>query len=423
MRIEWVNHASFVLDSGKIRLICDPWLDGPVFNHGWKLLSPTRFRYEDFANITHIWFSHEHPDHFSPPNLKRIPEKEYRRRITVLFHHTKDKRVLKVYKALGFKTEEMPKHQWLELAEGFRIVTAPNGLIDSWMAVSAEDRLLLNMNDCVLDRQSTLTSIKQTVGKVDLLLSQFSYANWVGNPDDHASHKRHADRKRVEIHRQVKLFKPRHFIPFASFIYFSHSENFFMNHAVNRIPGIYRFCIDELGVPTQVLYPGDAWEVGSDRDSTESIRRYENDFERVLTEPPDKTPSVSLTKLQEAARAFVQKCNHKNNRLLLRALQPTSVHLRDLGIHVELSYRHGLLEAVSKRQPDIITSSDSLLYCMMYDWGGDTLAINGRYEVPSGGNLQRFYRIFRVPAHNSLGEAFDLAFLMRQVRKRVLKSA
>jgi UDP-MurNAc hydroxylase len=92
MLIRWVNHASFLLETGKIKLICDPWIEGTAFNNGWRLVSPTKFAYQDFAVVTHIWFSHEHPDHFSPSNLRSIPE-EFRRRITVLFHRTKGQAV------------------------------------------------------------------------------------------------------------------------------------------------------------------------------------------------------------------------------------------------------------------------------------------------------------------------------------------
>src|ERR1700757_1138608 len=141
MWIEWVNHASFVVNSGAIRLITDPWLDGTAFNKGWKLLSPTGFRYQDFADITHIWFSHEHPDHFSPSNLKRIPE-DLRQKITVLFHHTKDKRVLKVCSAYGFKIWELAESESIELAQDFRLICGRQGLIDSWMAVSAEGKTI-----------------------------------------------------------------------------------------------------------------------------------------------------------------------------------------------------------------------------------------------------------------------------------------
>lgn len=87
---------------------------------------------------------------------------------------------------------------------------------------------------------------------------------------------------------------------------------------------------------------------------------------------------------------------------------------------VELSYRHGLRQ-VSGKQPDIVASSDSLMYCLTFDWGGNTLEINGRYEVPAGGKAERFFRIFRVPQYNSAGRALNLRLLggrlIRNVRK------
>ena len=89
-KIEFVNHASYIIEHGGIRLITDPWIEGTAFNEGWSLIEPTHLQYTDFKDITHIWFSHEHPDHFSPPNLKSIPE-ELRKNITVLFQYTKDK--------------------------------------------------------------------------------------------------------------------------------------------------------------------------------------------------------------------------------------------------------------------------------------------------------------------------------------------
>ena len=74
--ITFVNHASIIISHENIRLITDPWLFGSAFNNGWTLLSESKFRTQDFQNITHIWFSHEHPDHFHPFVLKSIPPVE-----------------------------------------------------------------------------------------------------------------------------------------------------------------------------------------------------------------------------------------------------------------------------------------------------------------------------------------------------------
>jgi UDP-MurNAc hydroxylase len=409
MLIEWVNHASFIVESGPVRLICDPWLEGTAFNNGWSLLTPTKMVYEDFASITHIWFSHEHPDHFSPPNLKKIPE-EFRRRITVLFHETSDKRVARVCRSLNFTVQELPKCASVELARDFRIVCGTNGLLDSWIAFFGEGETLLNMNDCVFTRQQELLSIKRKIGKVDVLLSQFSYANWVGNPGDHESHRKHAKRKRSEMSKQIQMFEPAQFIPFASFVYFCHDENFFMNQNVNRISDIYRFTSNDLQTETVILYPQDRWQVGTAAGPSEAIRKYEGDFERALSAPPMKSPEIDFEKLQQTASALVNKCVKVNSPVFLKAMAPAVVHITDLNKDVELSFRFGLRE-VQGKQPDITMSSDSLFYCLKTDWGGETLEINGRYQVPRGRHSRRFFQFFRVPQYNSYGSSVNLKFM------------
>ena len=92
--ITFVNHASVIFSHKDIRLMTDPWLFGSAFNNGWELLSKSKFQLDDFAKITHIWFSHEHPDHFHPGVLSKIPE-DLRKKITILFQDTLDHRVAK----------------------------------------------------------------------------------------------------------------------------------------------------------------------------------------------------------------------------------------------------------------------------------------------------------------------------------------
>ncbi len=417
MQMEWVNHASFIIRSGSVALLCDPWLHGTVFNEGWSLQSPTKLSYNDFANITHIWFSHEHPDHFNPPNLKKIPE-QYRRKIKVLFHHTKDKRVASLCRTLGFAVEELPEGQIIEIAPGFKVTNGMQGLIDSWSAIFAEGKTLLNMNDCVFDKNRDLEKIKELVGSVDVMLSQFSYANWVGNPEDHMAHKNQAKHKLLEMSRQIQVFQPAQFIPFASYVFFSHAENSYMNLSSNRIGDVFHYLTRELNVPTIVLYPGDLWDVGAPHDSTESIRRYNDDFNRAMKAEPTNVASVSFEDLEKASKAFGLRCSEKNNQLILNTLPNAVAYISDLDIHVELSFRTGL-KRVEECQPDIILSSDSLLNCLTTEWGGETLVINGRFQVPPGGRPRRFFWIFRVARHNGIGTALDLKFLGRQVVSKV----
>jgi hypothetical protein len=171
-----------------------------------------------------------------------------------------------------------------------------------------------------------------------------------------------------------------------------------------------------------VLYPGDLWDVGAPHNSAEAIRRYNDDFDRALKAEPTKAATVSIEDLEKASKAFCVRCSEKNNQLILNTLPSAVAYLSDLDIHLELSFRTGL-KRIEERQPDIILSSDSLLNCLTTEWGGETLVINGRFQVPPGGRPRRFFWIFRVARHNSIGTALDLKFLGRQVVSKARAAA
>ncbi len=431
MKIEWVNHASFVIDTSGapdrassnagIRLICDPWIDGTAFNNGWRHMSPTKFSYQNFSDITHIWFSHEHPDHFSPPNLQKIPE-EYRPRITVLFHFTKDKRVIDVCKALGFTTQELPEDQWVSVGNA-KVICGRNGQIDSWMGIECAGQKLLNMNDCVYERTTDITHIREIFGQPQVLFTQFSYANWVGNRGDSNAQWRAAQDKRIEMRKQTQIFKPKQIVPFASFVWFSHQENFYMNEGVNRISDIFKYCEETLGVPAVVLCPGDQWEAGTPHDSSDALQKYESELNSILDHPKlDKSAPVPDEKLHELAKACFAKLRKENNRLLLALMPAASVYLTDKDQTAVVSCSKLQLSGGRTGKIDVEMGSDSLAYCFRFGWGGDTLQVNGRYQVPSGGKVRKFFRIFRVPGLNTANEHLDTIFVAKKIANLTFKS-
>ena len=184
MQLEWVNHASFLITQGEVGLICDPWLTGDAFDHGWSLVSETQFTPQDFERVTHIWFSHEHPDHFSPPNLKSIPS-ELRARITVLYQASLDGRVASFCRRLGFKrVVELAEGEVHELGDQVSIRVYPYIFGDSWATVQVGSLTLLNLNDCVVNTAAKAQAIAERVGSVDVLFTQFSNAQGIGNPAD-----------------------------------------------------------------------------------------------------------------------------------------------------------------------------------------------------------------------------------------------
>jgi hypothetical protein len=441
MKLQFVNHASFVIEQGPIRLISDPWLEGPVFNDGWDLLAPSQFRYEDFRDITHIWFSHEHPDHFNPPNVKKIPE-ECRRNITVLFQHTNDKKVVKYCQNLGFKAvQELPFGKWIEIAPQVEVKCCGISVeweADSWLCVRTPELTLLNLNDCGIDSPGYALEVQRQVGSVDVLATQFSYAAWNGNPDQKERRLRWGAHVMDNVICQIRELKPRWVIPFASFVWFCHEENYFMNDAMNPIRDVARRISDASAAPV-VLYPGDTWEAGAPYDNEPAIARYEADVESVVTKKrpliPAK-PSIPFEKLQEMAESFRKDCLDQAGRLavfhvncwnlekqaqeskagaLNSALTavfgtlsgrtgPAHVFLTDHGQSYSLSLSGGLRRGNHARQDcDIAISSESLALCFKLAWGGETLRINGRFEAPPGGREYRFFNTFRFARSVNLG--------------------
>src|SRR6202012_4588369 len=102
MGITFVGHASVICDLADITLWTDPWLTGEAFNESWALYPHPIMRDMDLARVTHIWISHEHPDHLSIPTIKSLSS-EHKARITVLFQKHYDAEVFNWLSAQGFR--------------------------------------------------------------------------------------------------------------------------------------------------------------------------------------------------------------------------------------------------------------------------------------------------------------------------------
>jgi len=389
MKIEWVNHASYVVRSKTIHLITDPWLFGAVFNNGWDLLSETRFAIEDFSTVTHIWLSHEHPDHFSPPVLKAIPQ-AIREKLVVIYQKTRDRKVLDYCEQLGFKTKTLIPFKWMELATDFRVLCGTSFFVDSWLLVENEGKKILNLNDCVIDTQPKAKAIFRKTGIVDVLLSQFSYASWISNAEELEARKKAGDARLQRLALQISTFRPTFIIPFASFVYFSHAENQFLNNGANHVDRVYAFLSGLHSAQPVVLYPGEGWTVGDAHDNGGSLERYNSDYlqQKVL----HNSQSVPLHELESLATQYCLRLRKKNSPWLLKLMgsrlvglfKPIRIRLNDLEIAVEFDLDKGLRLAElgsSGPIPAIELHSESLAYLLRFEWGFDTLRVNGRFRA------------------------------------------
>lgn len=411
--LHWVNHASFVLRRGDVGLLCDPWVTGNAFDDGWALHSPSAFGPEVIDAVTHLWVSHEHPDHFSPASLRAIPE-ERRPEIEVLYQPTKDRKVLEFCAKMGFATRELEARRWTPLGSDVSVWVTPWSSGDSILAVRTPEATFLNVNDAVAHHAPTLNLLKKHLKgvDVDVLLTQFSYANWEGNPDDVERRRRVASLKLDAMVAQTLAFDPQVVIPFASFVYFCHEENHYLNDEANRVGDAVAAVRERTSARPVVLYPGDAWTFGEDHDDAAAIRCYDEDVAAVLAEERWVTsPSVELAELQELARSFLAGLADRNGERTLAAmgrlglLQDAHLWITDLGTAV----RFGLdgLSAAPERLDeagcDLSLGSEALAFCFRQLYGGSTLAVNGRFREPVGGDPARFRRYLQISGLNNRG--------------------
>ncbi len=396
MKIEWVNHASYIVHQDDISLICDPWIGGSVFNNGWSLLAKTRFTFHDFARITHIWFSHEHPDHFSPPNITSIPAAA-RQKITILYQKTRDKKVVKFCQKLGFgDVIELPSFREFALGPNLS-VWCGNVDSDSWLYTVGKGYRILNLNDCVIDSLRAVEDIKNSTGPVDILLTQFSYAQFEGNRNDKGSRTRAAMRKLKQIEWEIEVLHPKFIIPFASFIWFSHEDNYYMNDRVNRIGDVYSYLSKGKKAEPIVMYPGDVWTLANRHDSQSAIQKYADDYVKSNNADLTVPAKVEASMLIEEAERFRRKAFKRQPKSYLRALQPIRFFVTDLQQAFQFSFRDGLmLDDVSPCECDLGLRSDSLRYCLTFDWGFNTLHVNGCFETYSAEGFSLFKTYGRV---------------------------
>ncbi len=451
MRIDFVNHSSFVIDSGSIRLISDPWMGGTAFDDSWAQLATTTLRYEDFERITHIWFSHEHPDHFHPPSLRRIPP-ELRARITVLYQATLDRKVLEYCASLGFKqTVDLPHGEWVKLEDGFEVMCAPQaGFEDSWLAVRTPGGTVLNVNDCPLFERELVQAVRERVGVIDVLATQFSISAWDGNRDDIARLRRGATTMLERAVMHAEEFAPRYVMPIASFVWFCHEENAWMNQGFLPLGRVESELRTRTKATPVLMYPGDAWRVGDTWSNASALARYGADIDslpqRPLVAPKLVAPEELVRHSQEycrmladgsdpwrlklrwAASSARRRRRGKFDSVLTlgaRALSPEAalVRVSDHNQSYSFSPVRGLRPVdVAREACDIELSSAALSYCFRFLWGGETLLFNGRFHEFGDNRRERLFDYFHMAGHRSAGRTAKWSSLPADLARRAKRA-
>lgn len=373
MKITFINHASFLLESAATSIWCDPWTKGRVCNGCAALYSQSpQVPYE---RVEHIWLSHEHSDHFNFSTLKSIPEAD-RRRIVVLYQRHSSLRVLDAFRKLGFQTlKELPLYRWIRLKPGIDVLCGSVGTMDSFLAVRADEECVLNMNDCVCTN-AQIAYIRRLVGRVSILFTQFSFANWIGNYADETDA---IGQKLREFQYRVWAFRPEFTVPFASFCYFCSEENSWMNQfvikpsriAALKLPGV------------NFMYPGDEWSSQKRTfRSAEAVAKFERDLANIKIDPTPE--SVDDEKVRQAIVKMLADLRERFSRWILYWIEPFEIYTHDTNKIFSISpgkgrcdVREATPESAAKAR--YVMCSQVAWYSFAHTWGWNVLEGAGPY--------------------------------------------
>ncbi|MFL2882935.1 MAG: MBL fold metallo-hydrolase [Pelagibacteraceae bacterium] len=410
-KIEFVNHASVLITSDNLGILSDPWYFFSTFNKGWRLLYENKIDYVEsvLSRSTHIYISHEHPDHFNPRFLleKKIKELIIKNNITFIFQKTKDKRVVSFLKKNNFLVQECDLDKIIKLNDKVSVKISKHDFYDSSIAIFTQNHKILNLNDCPLKGEREIKDFKKKHGEFDILLTQFSYAAWKGGIDNTELRQIAAKEKIDAMISQAKILNCKFVIPFASYIYFSNKMNFYMNDSVNKPETVVKELANEK-INSIIMAPEETQNLDSIKQNPHSLEFWKQKFDlnNKNKEIDEYKKSVNLEELNLNFEDYRKKIFKKNSKIIITLLHKLPIFniFQDIVIYLEdhkKSYSFSILKGLhekSNSEYDISMHSDSLLFIFKNEFGFDTLTVNGCFQTKS----KKFSKVTKTLALGSL---------------------
>ena len=240
MKIRYIKSACVVIETKGVKILMDPWLVDGEYYGSWCHYPPLEIDKDYFDSIDYIYISHIHPDHFSKKTFDVLNKD-----IPVLIHQYSSPFLKMNIERLGFKVNELPHNQKIELKNDItiEILAADNcnpelcakfmgcGIIetkfkstqiDSIAVIDDGEYNVLNLNDCPFDlAKEAIEVILKEYKNIDYLLVGYGgagpYPQCFELPDDERLIAEES--KKIQFLSQgekyIKLVNPKFYMPFA----------------------------------------------------------------------------------------------------------------------------------------------------------------------------------------------------------------
>lgn len=423
-KLYFINHASFAIERDNEILLIDPWYEGTAFNNGWALLdqSTSNESVIEWLRKTnkkiYIWYSHEHSDHLSMSFLKQIKKEKFD--LKIIFQKTIDRRVFAFLNNQQFNVIEAEEGRSIGIGKNFSITTWPYWGGDSYCLITIDGKSLLNINDCVISNKTEAVYVKNKISKIseniDILLTQFGYANWSGNEDDLEQRVKLANHKFDRIFIQDSVLKPSTIIPFASFVFFCHPENFYLNDAQNS-PENLKTSIQLDSIQEKIFFMK-PWDIIV-LDDIKTIKiqlsqltglaeKHWVKLKSTINPISSKINQIEMYQLKNAFLTYRKRLSlnfifFPQILEILNFIKPIKILVTDTNRIVSLSYLKGFSFQENSKEWHISISSSVLNFILKNDYGFNTTYVNGRFRLERNASIVDVSRFFSPQDYSKNG--------------------
>jgi UDP-MurNAc hydroxylase len=284
MKITFIKSSTVIIESGGVKVLCDPWMTDGIYYGSWYHYPPMEFKPSDYFDVDYIYISHIHPDHMDKYTLEQFPKT-----IPILIHDYQEKYLYQLIKSLGFEQViEVAHKSAYKLSDDFsiEILAADNCdpaacakffgcrmskpymktlQIDSLAAFHGEGYTVVNTNDCQYELAHKVCDyLVDKYKKIDMVMVGYSSATAYPQCFESLSTERKVSEKyRIRdqfLHKAVsyvKHLKAPYFLPFAGQYVLGgklHNLNKYRSPPyVEELPRLFPPILKELSVDATML--------------------------------------------------------------------------------------------------------------------------------------------------------------------------
>ena len=401
-KLKIISHACVFVDLGEVKLLTDPWLFGECFNNGWSLkkanLHEENITQDEINSITHLYLSHEHPDHFHIPSLKNLVSNINFSNVEILCKNdprTKQD-IVKILKKFGYKKFTLLNHlKNYNLNNNISIRIYHHRHIDSALLIFYKNEpLLINLNDCEMEKQEC-KFIQKKYGSFPILLNQFSIAGFDGIYSEKNLLKQKQRILNNMIDQHVNL-GAKTTIPFASFCWFSNFDNKFLNHHHNSLKDVSnKFQENKLNL--YCIEPPSNYV---------DFKELENKFKlpsKKLIEVKSRSKS-ELIETSLIIKTIIKRISNLksfSNRLIFYLLESNLIFfIKDNSTFIKVDFRRLKVKEIDILNTDNLRyleiNSQPLYFAFANSFGIQTLGVSGRYKFINYENVPKIWRFLRI---------------------------